>query len=259
VRASRLVKEPFLDDYLNEAEQWEWLKGQIREYGLWILGGVLLGAAGIGGWFAWQSHAESTGRAASLQYAEVHKAFAGDHTQAMLKLGELERNYPSSPYVDQARLLAARSYVEEGQLDKAVTELQRVADTSRDPDLAQIARLRAARVQIAQKQPDAAIATLTGMKGGAFEARIHEVRGDAYYAKGDKRNALQEYRTAQLADMVTGGGGGGGDHSLLELKISDLVAEVPPAAAPAAPPATAPPAAVSAPPATGGAAPAPAK
>jgi predicted negative regulator of RcsB-dependent stress response len=178
------------------------------------------------------------GRAASAQYESLRKAFGSDHTQAMLKLGELERSYPSSPYVDQARLMAARSYVDQGALDKAATELKRVADTTKDHQLSLIARLRLARVQIAQKQPDAAIATLAGVDAGAFEARYHEVRGDAYYAKGDLRNAMQEYRTARVTDLAAGGG----DHSLLDLKISDLMADVPPAAPPAAPPASAPPA-----------------
>jgi predicted negative regulator of RcsB-dependent stress response len=108
-----------LDDYLSEAEQWEWLKGQIREYGLWILGGVLLGAAGIGAWFAWQSHTNNLGMAASAQYEELRRAFGGpDRGAAMVKLGELERDHPSSPYVDQARLIAARAFIDGGELDK---------------------------------------------------------------------------------------------------------------------------------------------
>jgi len=230
-----------LDDYLSEAEQWEWLKGQIREYGLWILGGVLLGAAGIGAWFAWQSHTNSVGMAASAQYEDLRRAFSGpDRGQAMAKLGELEREHPGSPYVDQARLVAARAFIEAGELDKGANELQRVADTSRDRQLAQIARLRLARVQIAKGQGDAAIATLNVKDPGAFAARFHEVRGDAYYARGDKKNALQEYQAAQLSSQPGGGpAGGGNDQSLLELKVADLVAQVPSAtlapAAPAAP------------------------
>jgi len=229
-----------LDDYLSEAEQWEWLKGQIREYGLWILGGVLLGAAGIGAWFAWQSHTNSIGMAASAQYEELRRAFSGpDRGQAMAKLGELEREHPGSPYVDQGRLMAARAFVESGELDKGANELQRVADTSKDRQLALIARLRLARVQIAKGQADAAIATLNTKDPGAFAARFSEARGDAYYARGDKKNALQQYQAAKLSTLPGAGPGGGSDQSLLELKIADLVAEVPAAtlapAAPAAP------------------------
>jgi predicted negative regulator of RcsB-dependent stress response len=221
------MKELFLDDYLSEAEQWEWLKGQVREYWPWVLGGIALGALGIAGWYAWQSHADAQGRSASVQFEELRRTFTGpNHSQAMIELGALERDHPSSPYVDQARLLAARSYVEAGALDQAATELSRVADTTKDQELSLVARLRLARVQIALHKPDDAIATLGKVEPGAFEARFREVRGDAYYAKGDKPKALAEYRNARIADLA---GGGGGDQSLLDLKISDLVAQMPPA------------------------------
>jgi predicted negative regulator of RcsB-dependent stress response len=83
-----------------------------------------------------------------------------------------------------------------------------------------VARLRLARVQIAQQKSDDALATLNGVQPGAFGPRFHEVRGDADLAKGDKAGALAEYRAARAMDM-----GGGRDATLLDLKISDLVAD----------------------------------
>jgi hypothetical protein len=68
---------------------------------------------------------------------------------------------------------------------------------------------------------------------GAFAARYHEVRGDAYYAKGDKAASLTEYRSAQTA------GAEGTDTTLLQLKIADLDNGTPPTAAIAASSATA--------------------
>jgi predicted negative regulator of RcsB-dependent stress response len=81
-------------------------------------------------------------------------------------------------------------------------------------------------VQIAQQKPDDALATLNGVDPGAFGPRFHEVRGDADLAKGDKTGALTEYRAARSMDL----GGGGGGNSLLDLKISDLVADAAPMA-----------------------------
>jgi predicted negative regulator of RcsB-dependent stress response len=128
--------------------------------------------------------------------------------------------------------MAARVYVDGGDLDKAATELQAVTDHSKDNALALIARLRLARVEIAQKKPDAALATLNGLKAGAFEPRYHEVLGDAYYAKGDKANALKEYLSAKVGDMA----GSALDTQGLDLKIDDLTAENPHAMAQAATP-----------------------
>jgi predicted negative regulator of RcsB-dependent stress response len=155
----------------------------------------------------------------------------GDRTQAFVLLGELERDYSSSPYVDQAKLMAARVYVDGGDLDKAAAELQAVSDHSKDNELALLARLRLARVQVAQKKPDAALATLNGVKPGAFEPRYHEVMGDAHYAKGDKAAALKEYLSAKIGDF-----GGSPDSQGLDLKISDLSAENPHAVAQTATP-----------------------
>jgi predicted negative regulator of RcsB-dependent stress response len=221
-----------VEEYLSDKEQWEQVKAWLRDNGLWIIAGIAVGAAVLGGWRWYQDHVDSIGTQASTKYTKVLEAFdRGDRTQAFVLLGELERDYASSPYVDQGKLMAARVYVESGDLDKAVNELKAVADTSKDADLALLARLRLARVQIAQNKADAALATLNGLKAGAFEYRYHEVLGDAYYAKGDKANALKEYLKAKVGDFA-----GSSDNQQLDLKISDLTAGTPPPVAQAATP-----------------------
>ena len=57
---------------------------------------------------------------------------------------------------------------------------------SKDTELRHIARLRLARVLIDQGKPDDALKTLAD-EPGAFAARYHEVRGDAFLAKKDLR------------------------------------------------------------------------
>jgi predicted negative regulator of RcsB-dependent stress response len=207
-----------VEEYLSEKEQWEAIKTWLRENGLWIIAGVAVGAGALGAWRWYQDHVDSVGAQASAKYTQVLDAFGhGDRTQAFVLLGELERDYSSSPYVDQGKLMAARIYVDSGDLDKAVKELQAVMEHTKDSELALLSRLRLARVQIAQNKPDAALATVNGLKAGAFEPRYHEVLGDAYYAKGDKANALKEYMKAKVGDF-----GGSSDSQELDLKISDL-------------------------------------
>jgi predicted negative regulator of RcsB-dependent stress response len=221
-----------VDDYLSEKEQWEWVKEKVRENAPAVLLAIVLGAGAIFGWRWWQGHQDTRRLEAAARYMQMVQSLErGDRSQALVLLGELERDYPSSPYSDQARLLAARIYVDEAQLDHAASELAAVAEHSKDHELARVARERLARVQIAQGKPDSALATLGAVADpGAFAARFHEVRGDAYYAKGEKVAALSEYRSAQSA------GAEGGDTALLQLKIADL--ESAPKAAPTA--ATAP-------------------
>jgi predicted negative regulator of RcsB-dependent stress response len=219
-----------VDDYLSEKEQWEWLKGQVRENAPAALLAIAVVAAVVFGWRWWQGHQDARELQAGSKYMQMVQALErGDRTQPLVLLGELERDYGGSPYTDQARLLAARMYVDEAQLDRAANELAAVVEHSKDQELARVARLRLARVQIAQGKPESALATLgTEATPGAFAARYHEVRGDAYYAKGDKAAALSEYRSARTA------GSEGTDTSLLQLKIADIESGAPPAPASAA-------------------------
>jgi predicted negative regulator of RcsB-dependent stress response len=224
-----------LEDYLSEKEQWERVTGWLRENGVWIVAGVVVGAIGIFGWQWWEAHVDKVNGDASAKYEQMTADLSkGDRTGALILLADLERDFTSTPYVDQAKLAFARAYVESNELDKAAIELQAVSKDSKDKQLALVARLRLARVQIAQQKPDDALTTLDGVDPGAFEPLFHEVRGDAEFAKGNKAAALTEYRTARSKDA-----GGGSDTSLLDLKISDLVAATPPSSG-ATTPTTAP-------------------
>ena len=220
-----------MDDYLlSEREQWEAFKRWLQENGLAIVAGVAVAALGLGGYRWWQAHENGVDLAAGAMYVQMENAFArGDRTHAFILLGDLERQYPSSPYADQAKLASAKAFVDDGELGRAADELQDLTQHSSDPILRLIARQRLARVQIAERQPSQAIATLAGASPGALAPQYAEVRGDAYYAMGDKAAALAQYQLARLglaADQ--------GDTGLLDLKISDLTADLATPAPPAA-------------------------
>jgi len=208
-----------VDDLLSEKEQWEMLKAWVKENGAWIVAGVALAALGVYGWQWWTARQDRIGMQASDQYEQILAAFdKGDRTQAMAALGELEREYPHSPYVDQAHLAEARLNVQSGQLEKAAAGLKGVMESTADPELALVARLRLARVQLALNKADEALATLNAVKdAGAFAPRFGEARGDIYHAKGDDATALKEYRAAR-----DGAARGSVDSQLLDLKINDL-------------------------------------
>ena len=225
-----------MDDYLlNEREQWDALKRWVRVNGPAIVAGVAIAALGLAGYRWWQAHQNNVDLAAAAMYGQMENAFArGDRTQAFILVGDLERKYPSSPYADQARLASAKAFVQDGELGRAADELRDVMQHSGDPVLRLIARLRLARVQIAQRQAPEAITTLNGADPGALAPGYAEARGDAYYAMGQKSAALAQYRLAQATDS-----GGETDSGLLALKISDLAADVGESGAAASPPAKA--------------------
>jgi predicted negative regulator of RcsB-dependent stress response len=236
-----------VDDYLlSEREQWEALKRWLRENGPAIVAGVAVAALGLAGYRWWQARENGADLAAGALYVQMENAFAqGNSTRAFILLGDLERQYPSSPYADQARLASARAFVEDDELARAADELRGVMEHSPDSILRLIARLRLARVQIAQHQAADALATMNGADPGALAPQYAEARGDAYYAMGDKAAALAQYRQAQAGEAD-----GETDAELLDLKISDLAADVSTqGASPTAPGAAAKPAATGANPA----------
>jgi predicted negative regulator of RcsB-dependent stress response len=139
-----------------------------------------------------------------------------DQAKARQIADGLIKDFPGSPYADQAQLALAGLYVDQGEDANAVAPLTAVMDHSKDVELKRVARLRLARVMIDQGKPDDALNLLSG-DPGAFAARYHDVRGDAYFAKKDPQKAAEEYKAA-----LAGGNGGGMDVALLTLKIADL-------------------------------------
>ena len=208
-----------MDDYLfSEKEQIEQIKAWLRANIPWIIAGLAVGGLGIYGWRWWQAHTDQLALQAGAQYQQVLQTFnAGDKARGLALVSDLERDHAGSPYTDQAHLAAARVLVETNELERAAQHLATVARESHDPQLATIARLRLARVQVSLGKADEALATLGAPLAGAFASRYHEVRGDAYYAKGDKAAALDEYRAARLAAGPTLA-----ENDVLNLKINDL-------------------------------------
>lgn len=210
-----------MDDYLSEKEQWEKLKTQLKANGPWIVAGIAAGALLLSGWRWWQGHTDELATQASAQSRQIAEAFGRrDRARALALIEALQRAQPKSPYLDQANLMAARAFVDAGELDKAAAKLQAVMQGTPDQSLALVARERLARVQIAQNTPDAALATLAAVDPGSFAPRYHEVRADAFEAKKDFSSALKEYRAARAADS-----NGLLDQERLDLKIGDLVAD----------------------------------
>jgi predicted negative regulator of RcsB-dependent stress response len=218
-----------VDEFLSEAEQWERAKSWVRSYTPWILGGVVVALGGLAAWNWYQDRQDRLGLEASAQYEQMTDALQkADVARAKAIAANMERDHPGSPYVDQAHLFEARIAVEANDLATAASLLRGVMDRTKDDQLALIARLRLARVQLAQNKADDALATLNGKPAGAFESRFHAVRGDILLAKGDRAGALKEYLAA-----LSGPDARSVDEQSLQLKINDLKADAP--AAPAAP------------------------
>ena len=215
-----------MEDYMNEQEQWDWLRARAREYGPWIVAGVALAAAGLWGWKWWQTRQEEGLLQAASQYEQVIAAYGKHDVAATSKLADqLQQEHPGTGYADQAQLATAGLQVDTNQLAAAIERLQKVMTGTRDAELALAVRLRIARLQIDQQKPDEALATLAAATPGAFAARYAEVRGDALLAKGDRAGALKAYQEAQGTGKQgadSAGNAASAASELLTLKINEL-------------------------------------
>jgi len=214
------------EDYLTEDEELERIKRIIAGNWVWVAAGVVLGAILVFGYRYYDSHQNERGLRAAAQFDDMTEAVqANEIGKARQIAAALIRDFPASPYADQAQLVLAKLSVDAAKPADAVGPLTEVMNQSKDSELRHVARLRLARVLIDEGKPDDAIGILGGDTPGAFAGLYHAVRGDAFYAKKDTKDALTEYRAALE------GGSGGADAALLQLKIADLGAS-PLAAAP---------------------------
>lgn len=206
-----------MEDYLNEKEQWESVVRWVRLQGPWVIVAVAVVAAGYWGLHSWQNRSEQRYVNASMRFSQMVDKFTQNDLDDGVKLADaLIKDYPSSAYADQANLAVAGIEVERRNLDKAAARLAQVLGSTKDPELALIARLRLARVQLALNKPDDALKTLNAVDPGAFAARYAQVRGDVLLSKGDREGALKEYRMARSSGAETL------DTGLLDLKIQEL-------------------------------------
>jgi len=206
------------EEYLTDDEQLEAVKHFVVDNGVWIVGGVLLGAALFFGYRFYQGHTNEAALAAASAFSAVSGALeANDRAKSRQLADALIKDHPGSAYADQAKLVLARLDVDDGKLEAAVGPLTEVMNESKDTELRNIARLRLARILIDRGKSDEALKTLADPVPTGFTTPYHEARGDAYAAKKDAAKAVAEYQaaiaTSDLNSMVG---------SLIELKIQDL-------------------------------------
>src|ERR1700675_4014163 len=200
------------EDYLTDDEQLEHVKRVVAENWIWVAGGVILGAALIFGYRYYESYVNERALRAAAQFEELTSALARDDQGKVRQVADgLIKQFPTSPYADQAQLVLARLSVDGGKPADAIAPLTQVMTNSKDAELKHIARLRLARILTALGKRDDA--------WGAFASQAHEVRGDAFYAKRDIQDAVKEYQAALGA-----GDAASADSALLQLKLADLSA-----------------------------------
>lgn len=213
-----------MDENLTDQQRAEQVRLWLRENVWYLIAGLVLGLGALFGWREWTSYSSGHAETASGLYEELLGAIRVNRaTRAEELATQLEGEYGSSPYVDQARFAIAKMKMERSQPEEAAKFLRQVVEHSSSAEMASIARLRLGRVLIQQEKYDEALDTLEAPDDSAFAPHFHEARGDAYYALGKLAEARKEYEAALASSPAVAG-----EQPFLRAKLDEITGRMPP-------------------------------
>ena len=182
----------------TEEEQVEKLKDWLKDNGLSIVFGVIIGVGGIAGYKYWVQVQETTAAKASDHFTQMIDALSAENGEGLQEQADmLITEYASTDYALMAHLTLARQHVANAEFDKAEAALQQVVGSAGQRPLAYIARTRLAAVQLQTGQYDQALTTLSVEFPDEFAAITNELRGDILALQGKGGEAAEAYRKAQ--------------------------------------------------------------
>ena len=206
--------------YMTETEQIEVIKKWWEKYNNIItilLSLILLSVAGFK-YYHW--HQDKITEQASMAYEHLMLAFSNqDNRGVRAYANQLLSDYDNTVYADIARLTLAKIDTLREKLPKAEEELRYVALHSKMMSIQQVAKVRLARIYVAEKAYDKALAELATVSSAAYTPVVNELKGDIYAATGQYEKAVLAYRRAVSEAKVNGIG-----NIFLEMKTNELAA-----------------------------------
>ncbi|WP_187487370.1 tetratricopeptide repeat protein [Duffyella gerundensis] len=188
-----------MEVYNNENEQVDALRRFFANNGKALAVGVIIGIGALAGWRYWTGHQVSNSAEISANYQKVTQAMQGDRPQTLEAVAKFASEN-NNTYGALAALDLAKQYVDQQQLDQAASQLQTGLKATKDENLQAVLNLRLARVQLQQKQAEAALKTLDAVKGEGWSAIIADIRGEALLSKGDKQGARDAWSKGIASD-----------------------------------------------------------
>ncbi len=187
-----------MNDYVNENEQWEAIKAWWKKNGIQLIVVMIIGLAVGFGWRYWESHRLNQKEAASQLFDQLLSVQSQDPTSDMVEriTQVLLKDYSNTVYAPLAVLFEAKTAVAKNDLPQAEQKLQWALEHIKPPELKQITRIRLARLLLAEKKPDQAMALLDKIDNPGFSAVIEQVKGDIYLTQGQTAKAKEAYQNA---------------------------------------------------------------
>ena len=186
-----------MTQYETEEQQLEAIKNWWKQNGTAVITGAVLAIGALGGWRGWDWYQETQAGDASDAFAVVQELLQTGDIQSFQKQSEsLRTRYSSTPYAVLTALQEAKEQAGNGNLAAAAESLHWVISHSDQVPVQDIARLRLARVLIADHKPDEANTVIDHDFPESYASLVHEIRGDILVAKGEIGQAKQAYDEA---------------------------------------------------------------
>jgi hypothetical protein len=165
-----------------------------------VIGAIVLALAAGGGWQFYQAQQAKSIEAASVSYdGAMAKLQAGDLAGGEAALAAIAKSGPKG-FASQAALQRGAVLQEQGKAAEARAVFEEAAKSINDPDLADLARLRAAYIAAdseTREQVSARLAPIIERKG-AFSALARELVAARAWEAGDSAAARTTYALLQL-------------------------------------------------------------
>jgi predicted negative regulator of RcsB-dependent stress response len=204
--------------YTTEEQQVEAIKKWWRENKLSVIGGIIIGLGALWGGRTWLASQHHHAEQASYHYMTMMDQLSqGNPDEASQAGAQLLGQFSDTAYASLAALAMAKIKMDAGDLVAAKSHLRWALDNGKQESVKLTARLRMARILLAEGSADEALGILNQGNAGSFEAAYEELKGDIFVTKGDEGQAKAAYTRALAVMEPTAP-----SRQMLQMKLDDL-------------------------------------
>ena len=207
-----------MDTYTTEEQQVEAIKKWWNENKWSVIGGVVIGISALWGGRAWLDNQHAYTEAASATYqVMLEQMSSGKNEDAATQGAQLLGQFSDTPYASLAALAMAKIKLDAGDATAASSHLRWALDNTKEDAVRHEARLRLAKLLLADSKFEEALTLLNGVDAGVYVSGYEQLKGDIHLAAGQLELARTAYGRALAAMAPTEPG-----RKLLQMKLDNL-------------------------------------
>jgi len=204
--------------YTTEEQQVEAIKKWWSDNKWSVIGGVAIGVSALVGGRAWLDNQHAYAETASANYqVMLEKMSSGNNEDAATQGAQLLGQFSDTPYASLAALAMAKIKLDSGDATAAGSHLRWALDNTKEDSVRQQARLRLAKLLLADAKYDEALGLLNAVDVSVYTSSYEQLKGDVYLAKGQVESARTAYNRALVSMTPTARG-----RELLQMKLDNL-------------------------------------